>query len=633
MLTRTPQASDRTWRLALIVLALQLVLSAGLIWANDIAERVAGRRIGELRIAEGAAPNAPDAVFQPTTLPAERCCATSNLVFRIELTGADAALDDPAVLVVSAHDNAALYVEGVLASGVGRVSGPPSNLSRRPLLLRVPRPLAVPGARVDLVVQRAVGFGHLRPIYIGEYQQLYRSYLALRLLRADIPFANAVIGAFVAVFALCAAPLFGARGLLFSLAGLGAGWAAQHVALLLTDPPWGAVASNGVYFVAFLATLAFAVWFFVEWTSVFAYSNESARWLPVVTGPWTPAARGRLGWAVGAVTVIGAAATAWLLNGEAALASQDINRVLGWLGLAAMAFCLVRILAFYAGAARRNLLEASAFIFVLLAAVADIVMVRVFKTYGVFLGAAVVFFPLALLLSLAARARGVFEAATASAERLSALVAEREREVLAKTEQLRRTERTTMLAEERARIMRDMHDGIGGHLLGLIVQARSQGLPRESLLAGLERSLEDLRLVVASLEQGEGSLTGAIGALRAHIEPRCAAAGVALDWRIEDVGETPQIGPDTTLQIYRILQEASTNALRHGAPRRIAVSMRRASGKVEIALSDDGAGFNPDQVQPGRGLANMRTRARRIGAGLDIRSGERGTELVLALDV
>jgi signal transduction histidine kinase len=131
-----------------------------------------------------------------------------------------------------------------------------------------------------------------------------------------------------------------------------------------------------------------------------------------------------------------------------------------------------------------------------------------------------------LLLSLAARARGVFEAATATAEKLNVLVAERERVIVANMEEIRRNERAAMLLEERSRIMRDMHDGIGGQLLGLILQARSRKLSDEKLVSGLEQSLDDLRLVVDSLEQGEGSLTGALGAFRARIEPRCEAAGV-----------------------------------------------------------------------------------------------------------
>jgi signal transduction histidine kinase len=259
-------------------------------------------------------------------------------------------------------------------------------------------------------------------------------------------------------------------------------------------------------------------------------------------------------------------------------------------------------------------------------------MVRFVHTYGVFLGVAVTFFPLALLVSLAARARSVFEAATTTAEKLNLLVTQREQEILAGMQQLQRREREALLLEERSRIMRDMHDGIGGQLLGLVVQARADRLSGQALVKGLEESLDDLRLVVGSLEQGEGTLATALGAFRARIEPRCEAAGATLVWRIEEVGPTPQFGPDKTLQVYRILQEACTNALKHGRPDRIEITLqRRTDGAIELALADNGKGFDVKARSAGRGLANMRYRAQQIGAKLAVRSGAEGTRVALEL--
>jgi signal transduction histidine kinase len=180
--------------------------------------------------------------------------------------------------------------------------------------------------------------------------------------------------------------------------------------------------------------------------------------------------------------------------------------------------------------------------------------------------------------------------------------------------------------------MRDMHDGIGGQLLGLVMRARANRLTGPALVHGLEESLDDLRLMVGSLEQSDGSLATALGAYRARIEPRCEAAGATLVWQIEDVGETPGFGPDRTLQVYRILQEACTNALKHGHPNRIAVTLRRGrDGGVLLSLEDNGPGFDPAAASAGRGLANMRHRAARIGADLVIESGPGGTRIVLEM--
>ncbi len=256
----------------------------------------------------------------------------------------------------------------------------------------------------------------MQPFYVGEYDALYPSYHALTLLRHDLPLFNAAIGAFVAAFCLCAAPLFGARGLMLSLSALGASWVLQHVGLYLTDPPWGAVANNGLYFLGFLGACVCLPWFFIEWTSVFSRPMpKRAPLFAFVLDPWEAPARRRLAIVSLSLLGIGAGLIAWRLSFDPAITSQDINRVIGWMGLFAMAFCLVRIVSFYLRPGTRDPIAASAFVFVVLAAIADISAVRFLKTYGVFLGAAVTFFPLALLLSLAFRARGIFQAATATA--------------------------------------------------------------------------------------------------------------------------------------------------------------------------------------------------------------------------
>ena len=62
--------------------------------------------------------------------------------------------------------------------------------------------------------RRGVGFGHLRPIYLGAYDALYPSYSALRVLRADMHVATGIIAVFVAAFCFAAASLLGVRGLM-----------------------------------------------------------------------------------------------------------------------------------------------------------------------------------------------------------------------------------------------------------------------------------------------------------------------------------------------------------------------------------------------------------------------------------
>ena len=122
-----------------------------------------------------------------------------------------------------------------------------------------------------------------------------------------------------------------------------------------------------------------------------------------------------------------------------------------------------------------------------------------------------------------------------------------------------------------------------------------------------------------------------LGAFRARIEPRVEAAGAQLIWEIGDVGDAQVFGPDKALQLYRILQEACTNALKHGQPDRIAVTLARSDSGIELSLSDNGRGFDPSTAQAGRGLSNMRYRAERIGAQIRIVSSAAGTRVSLQL--
>ena len=632
------QSSPRlkTSVLAVFIIGLQLLFAGVLLAANVVAERTPGRLI-ERALATDKPTGAPGPDFAPGSfgdirLPAPFCCARTPIHVRTTLTGADIANADLAVLIPSAHDNALVYVDGELVGGAGSPNTE-TNTSRRPQLVRIPPRYAREGAVLDISVTRTLGFGHLRTFSLGQYDALYPSYLALRLLRSDLPFINAVVAAFLAVFCVCAAPLLGARGLLLSLSGLAASWLLQHIWILVTDPPWGPLTHVSLYLVGFLGAILFLIWFFIEWTSAFEPPERAAkRPVDLILLPWGAGARRRLGFAVAAAMAVGAALIIWRLNnGDQMVAIQDIDRVLGFFGLAAMAYCLVRLVAHIMRGGMREPIEMASFLVVICAAIADIILVRFFTSYGIFLGVAATFFPLALMIALAGRARAIFEAATATAERLNALVAQRERQIVANLEELQRRERATLLLEERARIMRDMHDGIGGQLLGLVLQAKANKLSGDHLVQGLEESLADLRVIVDSLEQTDGTLATALGAFRARIEPRVEAAGAQLIWEIGDVGETPGFGPDRALQLYRILQEACTNALKHGSPKRIAVKLARSENGIELSVSDDGGGFDPARAPPGRGLSNMRYRADRIGARLHIASGGAGTRVSLAL--
>jgi len=191
-------------------------------------------------------------------------------------------------------------------------------------------------------------------------------------------------------------------------------------------------------------------------------------------------------------------------------------------------------------------------------------------------------------------------------------------------------QRQTML-EERQRIVRDMHDGIGGQLLGLLLQVRGGGVARTQVEQGLEASMADLRLIVDSMDSADGSLAETLRSFEHRARPQVEAAGLTFTVSHGLSDAVPGPGPRPTLQILRVLQEGLTNALRHAGASEVRLdSGPDQAGRARIVLIDDGRGL-PVEIKGGRGLASMKNRARTIGADLVIASGDGGTRLVLTL--
>lgn len=188
-------------------------------------------------------------------------------------------------------------------------------------------------------------------------------------------------------------------------------------------------------------------------------------------------------------------------------------------------------------------------------------------------------------------------------------------------------QRQVMLVE-RQRIVRDMHDGIGGQLLGLMMQVRGGGASAGEIEQGLQASIADLRLIVDSMDSAEEGLAETLRAFEHRVRSQIEAAGIALDFA-SAVDDSVDLGPRPTLQVLRILQEAVTNAMRHSGASRIAVNGSAPEhGPIRITIEDNGSGL-PEGYRRGRGLTSMETRARNLGGTLAIASTAEGTCLTL----
>lgn len=181
----------------------------------------------------------------------------------------------------------------------------------------------------------------------------------------------------------------------------------------------------------------------------------------------------------------------------------------------------------------------------------------------------------------------------------------------------------TTREQERGRLMRDLHDGLSGHLVSIIALSQEQGADPKSIERAARGALDDLRLVINSLDLEDGDLLLALAGLRERLEPQLRRLGVELRWSMDQLPQVNGISPSNALSILRILQEAITNALKHGGGDAIAVKGSEGGDGVVIlqVTNDIRPGAAPGQ---GHGLRNMRRRAAELGGtvGFDIADGK-----------
>ena len=208
-------------------------------------------------------------------------------------------------------------------------------------------------------------------------------------------------------------------------------------------------------------------------------------------------------------------------------------------------------------------------------------------------------------------------------------VEERRIELESAYARLHESERKRLLAEERDRIMRDMHDGVGGQLVSAITLARDESADPAALGRTLENALQDLRLMIDSLDDNSRNLPALLGQFRQRVEPALRAQDIRLSWQVDAIDDLENFGARQALHVLRILQEFVTNSLRHGGASGIELRAGLEEARIMIEISDNGRGL--DGSTPGRGLRNMRERAAAIGAELELDSGDYGTRLRLSL--
>ena len=192
--------------------------------------------------------------------------------------------------------------------------------------------------------------------------------------------------------------------------------------------------------------------------------------------------------------------------------------------------------------------------------------------------------------------------------------------------------------QERARILRDMHDGVGSHISSAIRQLQSGHANHDEVLLTLRDSLDQLKLSIDALNLPPGDVTALLANMRYRLEPRFRSMGLALEWALVPLPELPYLDASAMRQLQYIFFEALSNVMQHAHAsvlRIEATPVLATQGgvqhRVRIRICDNGRGFDTTAVRR-KGLVSMQARALTIGAQVSVCShpGETAVEILLA---
>ena len=556
---------------------------------------------------------ARDAVFTDVRLPdewRERLPGVGGLAwYRLPLHAPSG--DDPrcAVYLPDVNMNAAVFVNGQWIGEGGSLAEPVAHNFNRPLYFDFPATLLHGEAdRIDVLLYAyAHHFGRLGPVWVGPHAALQPRY-------ARALFRQVTLAEVGTALALVTAALVGTIW-------VGAGFNALYGFFLVATLAWGVNSLN--YWVSDIPL--------PHWTwdrLVNASLDQFAVFLALFFHRLVRVKRPRTERAL-AVFAVAAALAAFATPrpsfADAMMATHALITMIG---------AYVTVLSWVY---RRRLSRAEARVYLgawflqLVFSAHDLgIQLGLWRGIGYTLPYTVSCMMLAFGTTLALRFVQALREARALNKTLEERVREREDELSRQFARSRELENRDILSRERQRLMREMHDGLGGQLVSSLALVEAGADADPELVAALRDSLDELRLVIFSLDPGTGEVPALLAALRARLEPTLERRGARFRWRVGDAPTPARFGQDQFLNLLRIVQEAITNAIRHAAPTVIEVATSVDDGNLVIAVRDDGCGF-PDSLQRGRGLTNMEHRARELGGQLRFASNGDGTSVELRL--
>jgi signal transduction histidine kinase len=191
-----------------------------------------------------------------------------------------------------------------------------------------------------------------------------------------------------------------------------------------------------------------------------------------------------------------------------------------------------------------------------------------------------------------------------------------------------------VVAEERARVAREIHDGLSQYLFAVSTHAAmleagvgdAETIPK--LKAAVQAAQSEARFATLALSSASGQAPFD-AALRRYVD--FLTADGELDVELE-IDVEVRLAPDEQIEVFRIVQEGLANVRRHAHARRAWVTIGRRGGERLVEVRDDGLGFEPVEDGAAQGLRNIRQRAAAIGGAFSLRTSPgRGTALEVVL--
>jgi signal transduction histidine kinase len=550
---------------------------------------------------------AAQARYAPVELPYTACCEPTYLALKLGFDLASVPEEGLGLAAYQQVDNFIILINGSVVFQRGEMAYPGQAFEgQQPVVDRLPSGLLRVGRNelTFITVRQGMPYTDLVPPVVAPWSQVSR-WAEVRLWRfTDYRLLSGWTTFLIGLFAVMIALRSQDRRFMLWLAVLCGGWTVFSAYGLVLDPPFGGLMRLWLFFVVNSLVAVGLAGLIDAWTG----------------RPW----RGFQTGLAAAFLVFIAFCGVWLAL-RPMPEGYDLP-ALAWSGVSVLLGVAVvaRLVWHFATTREPRRLEAA----LLTICAVCVVLDALGEHFGLNAGGYVVDSAPVLLLALAAafvqRNFTLFKSAVGLNALLTERLTAREAELATAHARERELVRRQAHDDERRRIMRDMHDGLGSQLMSMLLAARRGASRSEDVAEGLQSVIDEMRLMIDSMDSVGESLASALATFQARVRPRVEAAGFSLEWVTDIHGGLPDYPPRAVLQVFRVLQEAVNNALKHSGGDHIRVSVLSAGeGPLVLSVDDNGSGVRTG-APAGRGLANMSLRARSIGGEVVVDGGEAG---------